>query len=100
MSRRKHISMANKDRNLTDLRLGLCICLFAVIGPLFSHLQAAEPLQEESGQLIFQTSRPWSPRTNINADTVMVYGTGDDVAGRIQSWRSHGYHVTLMTGVA
>ena len=50
--------------------------------------------------LLFQTDHPWSPRTNINADTVMVYGIDDTTASRIQSWRGHGYHVTVMTGVA
>ena len=52
------------------------------------------------GRLIFQTNRPWSPRTNINADTVMVYGIDDTIAQRIDSWRDHGYRVTVMTGVA
>ncbi len=52
------------------------------------------------GRLIFQTSKEWSPRTNINADTVMVYGLDETTAARIQSWRQHGYRVTVMTGVA
>ena len=52
------------------------------------------------GKLLFQTDHAWSPRTNINADTVMVYGLDDTTAARIQSWRAHGYHVTVMTGVA
>ncbi len=51
-------------------------------------------------RLVFQTDRPWSPRTNINADAVMVYGIDDTTASRIQSWRERGYHVTVMTGVA
>lgn len=56
--------------------------------------------QAADGRLIFQTSQVWSPRTNINADTVMVYGIDDTTAERIRSWREHGYHVTVMTGVA
>ncbi|MHB1793846.1 MAG: hypothetical protein ACYCPO_02660 [Acidobacteriaceae bacterium] len=52
------------------------------------------------GRLIFQTSRAWSPRTNVNADTVMVYGIDETTAERIRSWREHGYHVDVMTGVA
>ena len=54
----------------------------------------------QSGRLIFQTGQPWSPRTNINADTVLVYGINDTTAERIRSWRAHGYHVAVMTGVA
>jgi hypothetical protein len=52
------------------------------------------------GRLLFQTDHAWSPRTNINADTVMVYGLDDTTASRIESWRAHGYHVAVMTGVA
>ena len=56
--------------------------------------------QAPDSRLIFQTGRPWSPRTNINADTVLVYGIDDSTAERIRSWREHGYHVDVMTGVA
>ena len=55
---------------------------------------------DASGTLTFQSGKPWSPRTNINADTVLVYGIDDTTAARIQSWRQHGYHVSVMTGVA
>ncbi len=56
--------------------------------------------QAQPGKLLFQTDHPWSPRTNINADTVMVYGLDDTTAARIRSWRAHGYRVIVMTGVA
>jgi hypothetical protein len=51
-------------------------------------------------RLTFQSFAPWSPRTNLDADTVMVYGIDDTTASRIRSWREHGYHVAVMTGVA
>jgi hypothetical protein len=51
-------------------------------------------------RLIFQTGHAWSPRVNINAGTVMVYGIDETTADRIRSWREHGYRVTVMTGVA
>ncbi len=63
-------------------------------------IAAARPPAEAPGKLLFQTDHAWSPRTNINADTVMVYGLDDTTASRIQSWRAHGYRVTVMTGVA
>jgi len=53
-----------------------------------------------AARLTFQTSQPWSPRTNINADTVLVYGIDETTAQRIRSWHEHGYHVAVMTGVA
>ncbi|MGC2659385.1 MAG: hypothetical protein WA324_15620 [Bryobacteraceae bacterium] len=61
---------------------------------------SVETSNPPESSLTFQTDRPWSPRTNINADTVMVYGIDDTVAQRIQSWREHGYRVAVMTGVA
>jgi len=50
--------------------------------------------------LTFQTGQPWTPRTQINAGAVMVYGIDDTTAERIRGWRAHGYHVSVMTGVA
>jgi hypothetical protein len=50
--------------------------------------------------LIFQTQSGWSPRVNVEAGTVMVYGITEDLPGRLRSWKEHGYRVTVMTGVA
>jgi hypothetical protein len=85
-------------------RVALCSS-FALVLSLTPHValaQASQPhaTQAPDSRLLFQTGRLWSPRTNINADTVMVYGIDDTTAARISSWREHGYHVTVMTGVA
>jgi len=56
--------------------------------------------QRPSSDLIFQTSQGWSPRVNVEADTVMVYGIDETMPQRIASWREHGYKVAVMTGVA
>ncbi len=48
----------------------------------------------------FQTAGPWKPVTDIRSDLVMVYGTGNDFAARVKSWRDHGYHAHFMTGIA
>ncbi|HEU4636589.1 MAG TPA: hypothetical protein VFS41_10450, partial [Edaphobacter sp.] len=50
--------------------------------------------------LIFQTSQGWSPRVNVEAQMVMVYGIDSSMPSRIKSWRDHGYRVAVMTGVA
>lgn len=65
-----------------------------------SSVAVAQSSAPSPGTLLFQTDHAWSPRTNINADTVMVYGLDGTTAARIQSWRAHGYRVTVMTGVA
>jgi len=51
--------------------------LLFTVAILFANQSPAQsPPAKDAGQgrLIFQTNQPWSPRTNINADTVMVYG--------------------------
>ena len=50
--------------------------------------------------LIFQTAQGWSPRVNVEAQTVMAYGIDPTLPDRIKSWRDHGYRVAVMTGVA
>ncbi|MGH9599309.1 MAG: hypothetical protein ACRD27_05560 [Terracidiphilus sp.] len=51
-------------------------------------------------RLSFQSGDPWTPRTNLNADLAMVYGIGPKLPDNLESWRSHGYRVALMTGAA
>ncbi|MGI4829827.1 MAG: hypothetical protein ACRYFU_16775 [Janthinobacterium lividum] len=57
-------------------------------------------LPDSGNTLIFQTDQPWSPRTNIGAGTVLVYGLDQTTAARIHSWTVHGYRAAVMTGVA
>lgn len=77
-----------------------CCALFATVLPCALCAAPPQAAQPQDSRLIFQTSGPWSPRTNLNAGTVMVYGINDTTAARIRSWREHGYRVTVMTGVA
>jgi hypothetical protein len=51
-------------------------------------------------RLSFQTSGPWSARTNLNADVAMVYGIGPRMPANIETWRQHGFTIHVMTGVA
>ena len=55
---------------------------------------------EHVDDLNFQTHAMWSPRFNLSAGTVMVYGIDATLPKRIESWRTHGYHVAVMTGVS
>jgi hypothetical protein len=77
---------------------GRAFLIFAVSYPCVASAQSVPSKTQD--RLIFQTGKEWSPRTNINADTVMVYGLDDTTSERIRSWREHGYRVTVMTGVA
>lgn len=51
-------------------------------------------------RLSFQTSGPWSSRVDLNADVALVYGIGASLPSRIEDWKSHGYRIHVMTGVA
>ncbi|HEY8750367.1 MAG TPA: hypothetical protein VIM11_20450 [Tepidisphaeraceae bacterium] len=56
------------------------------------------PIEDE--RLSFQTSAPWSPRVELNADVALVYGIGRAFPARMEDWKSHGYRTHIMTGVA
>jgi hypothetical protein len=77
---------------------GRAFLIFAASYPFLASAQSVPSKTQD--RLIFQTGKEWSPRTNINADTVMVYGLDDTTSERIRSWREHGYRVTVMAGVA
>ena len=53
---------------------------------------------------MFQSSQPWSAEIAAPSDGVMVYGAGGKpgrtLAERAESWRSRGYRVLFMTGIA
>jgi len=72
---------------------GLLLALVVASGAMVSQRAVDE-------RLSFQTHRPWSPRINLDADIAMAYGIGEDLPARMASWRDHGYHVQVMTGVA
>ena len=47
-----------------------------------------------------QDSSPWSPKTDLQYDFIMVYGVDEDMPARIAKYREKGYVVHLMTGSA
>ena len=72
--------------------------LLSLTGLIWSGGSSSERRQDE--RLSFQTSGPWSARTNLNADVAMVYGIGARMPGNIETWVKHGYIPHVMTGVA
>lgn len=47
-----------------------------------------------------QEHSPWSPRTDLQFDFIMVYGMDETTLARIREYRDRGYVVHLMTGCA
>jgi hypothetical protein len=92
------------------MRYSILLCLLAALGS--SVAVAAElPVKElpttwsaDPAQSLertcFQTAQPWSGHGNLRSDVAIVYGIGNDLPKRMQTWRDHGYRVHLMTGVA
>ena len=81
-------------RSLVVVGLGLVLA-----GAVFGQNAIVDrPIDDE--RLSFQTSGPWSPRVELNADVALVYGIGRQFPTRLEDWKSHGYRIHLMTGVA
>ena len=77
---------------------GIIVSVLLIAGAALLHTSGSDRATEE--RLSFQTSGPWSPRTNLNADVAMVYGIGPRMPANIETWRQHGYTIHVMTGVA
>ncbi len=87
--------MKMQARSVTLAVLVACLC-----GISGAQQVSATKERSEEERLSFQTHAPWTPRTNLNGDVSMSYGIDPGLPARIESWRSHGYRVQLMTGVA
>ncbi len=48
----------------------------------------------------FQEAGVYDPRIDIKSDVAMVYGIGEGLPARIETWRREGYIIHVMTGVA
>ncbi|HEY2039110.1 MAG TPA: hypothetical protein VGG95_05565 [Edaphobacter sp.] len=79
-------------------KLKTAILLTACLSACYA--QAQSIVAEGNDPITFQTHAAWSPYINLAADTAMVYGIDDTMPSRIRSWREHGYHVAVMTGVS
>ena len=80
----------------------LLLCTFATLSMALAELPPpfpADPAQSLE-RTCFQTSKPWSPMGNLRSDVALVYGIGQDLPERIQSWRDRGYRIHVMTGVS
>lgn len=74
----------------------LCCALALAADPPAFPLDPAQELE----RTCFQTAQPWSPQGNLRSDVALVYGIGDQLPARIESWRNRGYRIHVMTGVA
>jgi hypothetical protein len=92
------------------MRHSILLCLLAALGSSVAVAAelpgtglpttwSADPAQSLE-RTCFQTAQPWSGHGNLRSDVAIVYGIGNDLPKRMQTWRDHGYRVHLMTGVA
>ena len=47
-----------------------------------------------------QSGAPWRAEYDVRSDAVMVYGLNNSFHTRMESWKSRGYNVQFMTGIA
>src|ERR1700675_2096121 len=78
------------------------LMIVGVLAASIVRTQTSQPadLRSQEQRLSFQTSGPWSPRVQLNADIAIVYGINKTLPERLKSWRDHGYITQMMTGVA
>jgi len=89
--------MENYHWKLLGVAMAVVCSALVHAADVFPRLSDRDAEQE---RLTFQSGGPWSPRVNLNADAALVYGIGRIMPQRMENWRSHGYRVHLMTGVA
>lgn len=54
----------------------------------------------EQLRTLFQEGHPYHAGIHLDVDSVMVYGLNDTLLERIAAWREHGFHTSLMIGLA
>lgn len=85
---------------ITKIALGLSLSPFIAANVSYAQNVNATKERKADERLSFQSSGPWSPRTNLNADAAMAYGIDPSLPQRLKTWDEHGYKLHLMTGVA
>ncbi len=78
----------------------VCAVAIPLCAAVYAQLLTSPADRAAEERLSFQTSGPWSARTNLNSDVAMVYGIGPRMPGNIETWKQRGYIVEVMTGVA
>ncbi|MBM3216556.1 hypothetical protein FJZ36_16790 [Candidatus Poribacteria bacterium] len=71
--------------------------MYPTLSLLLYALCSSTPASEKTA---FQTAAGWSPELDLRSDIAIVYGVNPSFRDRLESWRSRGYGVHMMTGVA
>lgn len=74
---------------------------FTIAVPLIAGCMAGtriENIPPEKTSL--QSGAPWRPDYDVRCDVAMVYGMNNTFQDRVNSWKSRGYNVQFMTGIA
>jgi hypothetical protein len=88
------------QHNIMKRGAGVAILALQFLGA--AGCSAAEPATErfQDEALSFQSYAPWSPKIHLNADVAMVYGVDPSLPARIETWRTNGFRIHVMTGVS
>lgn len=66
----------------------------------FLLILGAAAIAADGDNTCFQIQAPYAPEFDVGSDVAIVYGASDGFAPRGAVWRSNGYEVSLMTGIA
>jgi hypothetical protein len=70
---------------------------------LLTKVQAQSHFPLHDKKTAFQIAAPWRPHYDVRSDLAIVYGIndgGEQFEKRVKTWRSKGYNVGFMTGIA
>ena len=74
---------------------------FVLLVPFFAGCTSSKVIEpSEREKTTLQSGAPWRPEYDVRSDVVMVYGLNDSFNERVESWKSRGYNVQFMTGIA
>lgn len=77
-----------------------CVVVVLVLSLALVFMPGARAAEPGPDMTCFQVAAPYSPELDIGADLAIVYGVNDTFAERVEQWRSRGYSVSMMTGIA
>ena len=72
-------------------------CFFALSVTCLGQIQKTDTLAAKTS---FQISAPWKATYDVRSDIAIVYGYDSTFNERVEGWKSRGYNVQFMTGIA
>jgi len=86
---------AHGEESVFDFVLWTALIVVLAVAPFCAGAE-----ENARDRTCFQVAAPYSPELDFGSDSAIVYGCGPDFAERASQWRTKGYNVSMMTGIA